>query len=58
MSKGKSGLFSGIAFLFKVFWKYQRAALVYLALFCLISGVLPFAGIIIPKYILDELPST
>jgi ATP-binding cassette subfamily B protein/ATP-binding cassette subfamily C protein len=54
----KSKLFAGIVFLFQVFWKYQRRALLYLALFCLISGVLPFAAIIIPKFILDELLST
>jgi ABC-type multidrug transport system fused ATPase/permease subunit len=45
----------GITFLIKVFWRFQKPAFFYLAGYCLVSGVLPFASIIIPKYILDEL---
>lgn len=56
--KGKYfSLFAGIRFLIQIFWKYQKSALVYLSLYCLISGVLPFTAIVIPKYILDELLS-
>jgi hypothetical protein len=48
MAKNKKSLFIGIRYLFNVFWTYQRSALVFLFLHCLIGGVLPFASIVIP----------
>lgn len=48
-------LFVGVGFLISLYWKYRKSTLLFLVLFCLLSGVLPFASIVIPKYILDEL---
>ncbi|MDR2150454.1 MAG: ABC transporter ATP-binding protein/permease [Spirochaetaceae bacterium] len=48
-------LFAGLGFLLSLYWKYRKSTLLFLALFCLLSGLLPFASIIIPKFILDEL---
>jgi ATP-binding cassette subfamily B protein/ATP-binding cassette subfamily C protein len=53
--KNKSGLFTGILFLVKIYWKYRKSTLFFLLLFCLLSGALPLLSIIIPKFILDEL---
>jgi ATP-binding cassette subfamily B protein/ATP-binding cassette subfamily C protein len=50
-------MFAGVLYLFKLFWKYEKAALFFMACSCFLSGVLPLASIIIPKYILDELMS-
>jgi ATP-binding cassette subfamily B protein/ATP-binding cassette subfamily C protein len=48
-------MFSGVLFLVKLYWKYNKSALFYLALHCIFSGVLPLVSIVLPKFILDEL---
>jgi ATP-binding cassette subfamily B protein/ATP-binding cassette subfamily C protein len=48
-------MFAGVVFMLKLYWKYQKSSLVYLSIYCLLGGVLPFAAIIFPKFILDEL---
>jgi ATP-binding cassette subfamily B protein/ATP-binding cassette subfamily C protein len=51
-------MFSGITYLVKLFWKHEKPALFFLAAYSTLSGILPLALIIIPKYILDELMYT
>jgi ABC-type bacteriocin/lantibiotic exporter with double-glycine peptidase domain len=53
--KKKQQTFAGVWFLIRLYWKYRKSTLLFLALFCLLSGILPFASIVFPKYILDEL---
>jgi ATP-binding cassette subfamily B protein/ATP-binding cassette subfamily C protein len=57
MQEGKKSirLFAGVGFLIKLYWRYKKTALFALAFFCLIAGALPFAAIVFPKFILDEL---
>jgi ABC-type multidrug transport system fused ATPase/permease subunit len=47
--------FVGLRFLIGVYWKHKKSSLFFLAALCVLSGVLPFAGIVFPKFILDEL---
>jgi ABC-type multidrug transport system fused ATPase/permease subunit len=54
----KKSLFVGIAFLSKLYWKYRKSALLFLMLSCILKGVVPFASIIFPKFIIDELTGT
>jgi ATP-binding cassette subfamily B protein/ATP-binding cassette subfamily C protein len=53
--KEHTSLFIGISFLFRLYWKYRKSALVYLLLGCLLKGILPFASIVFPKFVIDEL---
>ncbi|GHU76478.1 ABC transporter ATP-binding protein [Spirochaetia bacterium] len=55
MKSKKSSLFPGLAFLARLYIKHSKSALCFLAVYCLLSGVLPFASIVLPKFILDEL---
>jgi ATP-binding cassette subfamily B protein/ATP-binding cassette subfamily C protein len=54
----KKSLFVGIAFLSKLYWKYSKSALFFLLLACIFKGIVPFASIIFPKFIIDELTGT
>ncbi|MDR1324610.1 MAG: ABC transporter ATP-binding protein/permease [Treponema sp.] len=54
----KKSLFVGIAFLSKLYWKYKKSALLFLLLACIFKGIVPFASIIFPKFIIDELTGT
>jgi ATP-binding cassette subfamily B protein/ATP-binding cassette subfamily C protein len=47
--------FIGLSYMVKVYWKYHKPTLFYQVIVCLLEGVLPFAGIVFPKYIIDEL---
>jgi ATP-binding cassette subfamily B protein/ATP-binding cassette subfamily C protein len=53
--KGQKSLFIGVVFLIKLYWKYRKSALISLFAYCLLRGVLPFASIVFPKFIIDEL---
>jgi hypothetical protein len=53
--KQKPSMFSGVGFMLKLYWKYKKSSLVYLFFYCLLGGVLPFAAIVFPKFIVDEL---
>ncbi|MDR2418298.1 MAG: ABC transporter ATP-binding protein/permease [Treponema sp.] len=47
--------FIGLSYMVKVYWKYHKPTLFYQVIVCVLEGVLPFAGIVFPKYIIDEL---
>jgi ATP-binding cassette subfamily B protein/ATP-binding cassette subfamily C protein len=51
----KPSMFSGVGFMLKLYWKYKKSSLVYLSAYCVLGGALPFAAIIFPKFIVDEL---
>ena len=48
-------MFAGLGFLVSLYWKYRKSTLLFLTLFCMLGGALPFASIVIPKLIIDEL---
>jgi ATP-binding cassette subfamily B protein/ATP-binding cassette subfamily C protein len=56
--KGKKSLFVGILYLLKLYWRYGKSALFFLLGFCLFKGILPFASIVFPKFVIDELTSS
>ena len=51
----KNSIFAGIRYLVKLYVKHNKIILFFLAAYCLLSGLLPFAAIVFPKFILDEL---
>ncbi|MDR2376094.1 MAG: ABC transporter ATP-binding protein/permease [Treponema sp.] len=57
MKKGnrKKSLFIGIGFLLKLYWRYGKSSLVCMLLYCVLQGLVPFASIMFPKFIIDEL---
>jgi ATP-binding cassette subfamily B protein/ATP-binding cassette subfamily C protein len=55
MKTKKKSLFAGIRYLLKLYVKYNKIVLFFLVAYCFLSGLLPFAAIVFPKFILDEL---
>jgi ATP-binding cassette subfamily B protein/ATP-binding cassette subfamily C protein len=54
IGKGRP-LFAGIQFLLKLYWKYGKSSLFFMLLYCVLQGAVPFASIVFPKFIIDEL---
>jgi ATP-binding cassette subfamily B protein/ATP-binding cassette subfamily C protein len=55
MKTKKNSIFAGIRYLIKLYVRHNKIVLFFLTAYCLLSGLLPFAAIVFPKFILDEL---
>ena len=48
-------MFKSFMFLLKLIWRFNKKYIFYAALFQIVTALVPLTGVVMPKYIIDEL---
>ena len=48
-------MFKSFMFLLKLIWRFNKKYIIYAALFQIVTALVPLTGVVMPKYIIDEL---